>query len=114
MIYYSNVYIFQVDVTWFYSNCLIDTCGCNQGGDCECFCTSVSAYAHQCCQQGVTVDWRAPRLCRKYDNQNTFTNLAKPYCQFDFASSSMHIQLAFDCVIFLSCIQELAKTPAVL
>ncbi|XP_054825974.1 otogelin [Eublepharis macularius] len=52
-----------VDVTWFYSNCLMDTCGCNQGGDCECFCTSVSAYAHQCCQQGVTVDWRSPRLC---------------------------------------------------
>ncbi|XP_019375523.1 PREDICTED: otogelin [Gavialis gangeticus] len=52
-----------VDVTWFYSNCLTDTCGCNQGGDCECFCTSVSAYAHQCCQHGVTVDWRSPRVC---------------------------------------------------
>uniref|UniRef100_A0A8D0C7V5 Otogelin n=1 Tax=Salvator merianae TaxID=96440 RepID=A0A8D0C7V5_SALMN len=52
-----------VDVTWFYSNCLTDTCGCNQGGDCECFCTSVSAYAHQCCQQGIIVDWRSPRLC---------------------------------------------------
>ncbi|KGL77287.1 Otogelin, partial [Tinamus guttatus] len=52
-----------IDVTWFYSNCLEDTCGCNQGGDCECFCTSVSAYAHQCCQHGVTVDWRSPRVC---------------------------------------------------
>ncbi|NXH25525.1 OTOG protein, partial [Myiagra hebetior] len=52
-----------IDVTWFYSNCLTDTCGCNQGGDCECFCTSVSAYAHQCCQHGVTVDWRSPRVC---------------------------------------------------
>ncbi|NWX12921.1 OTOG protein, partial [Aegotheles bennettii] len=52
-----------IDVTWFYSNCLSDTCGCNQGGDCECFCTSVSAYAHQCCQHGVTVDWRSPRVC---------------------------------------------------
>ncbi|CAM4585048.1 unnamed protein product [Caretta caretta] len=52
-----------VDVTWFYSNCLTDTCGCNQGGDCECFCTSVSAYAHQCCQHGVIVDWRSPRVC---------------------------------------------------
>ncbi|KAJ7412491.1 hypothetical protein WISP_96048 [Willisornis vidua] len=52
-----------VDVTWFYSNCLTDTCGCNQGGDCECFCTSVSAYAHQCCQHGVVVDWRSPRIC---------------------------------------------------
>uniref|UniRef100_A0A8C3GR29 Otogelin n=1 Tax=Cairina moschata TaxID=8855 RepID=A0A8C3GR29_CAIMO len=52
-----------IDVTWFYSNCLTDTCGCNQGGDCECFCTSVSAYAHQCCQHGVSVDWRSPRVC---------------------------------------------------
>ncbi|KFP51745.1 Otogelin, partial [Cathartes aura] len=52
-----------IDVTWFYSNCLTDTCGCNQGGDCECFCTSISAYAHQCCQHGVAVDWRSPRVC---------------------------------------------------
>ncbi|KFP66419.1 Otogelin, partial [Cariama cristata] len=52
-----------IDVTWFYSNCLTDTCGCNQGGDCECFCTSVAAYAHQCCQHGVAVDWRSPRVC---------------------------------------------------
>ncbi|XP_028812754.1 otogelin [Denticeps clupeoides] len=52
-----------VDVTWFYMNCLADTCGCNRGGDCECFCTSVMVYAHQCCQQGVTVDWRSPSVC---------------------------------------------------
>uniref|UniRef100_A0A8C6FPV5 Otogelin n=1 Tax=Moschus moschiferus TaxID=68415 RepID=A0A8C6FPV5_MOSMO len=52
-----------VDVSWFYSNCLTDTCGCSRGGDCECFCASVSAYAHQCCQHGVAVDWRTPRLC---------------------------------------------------
>ncbi|KAI1232574.1 Otogelin, partial [Lamprotornis superbus] len=52
-----------IDVTWFYSNCVADTCGCDQGGDCECFCTSVSAYAHQCCQHGVAVDWRSPRVC---------------------------------------------------
>ncbi|MEJ1287072.1 otogelin [Cricetulus griseus] len=52
-----------VDVTWFYSNCLTDTCGCSWGGDCECFCASVSAYAHQCCQHGVVIDWRTPRLC---------------------------------------------------
>ncbi|XP_029438960.1 otogelin [Rhinatrema bivittatum] len=52
-----------VDVTWFYSNCLTDTCGCNRGGDCECFCTSVSAYAHQCCQHGIAIDWRSPRVC---------------------------------------------------
>uniref|UniRef100_A0A5F8H7H0 Otogelin n=1 Tax=Monodelphis domestica TaxID=13616 RepID=A0A5F8H7H0_MONDO len=55
-----------VDVTWFYSNCLTDTCGCSRGGDCECLCTSLSAYAHQCCQHGVAIDWRSPRLCREY------------------------------------------------
>ncbi|XP_035275409.1 otogelin [Anguilla anguilla] len=52
-----------VDVTWFYMNCLMDTCSCSRGGDCECFCTSVSAYAHRCCQEGVAVDWRSPAVC---------------------------------------------------
>ncbi|NXT44936.1 OTOG protein, partial [Pelecanoides urinatrix] len=69
-----------IDVTWFYSNCLTDTCGCNQGGDCECFCTSVSAYAHQCCQHGVAVDWRSPRVCRISDFSFFSTALGKgPY-----------------------------------
>ncbi|GLD55777.1 otogelin-like protein [Lates japonicus] len=53
----------EVDVTWFYMNCLADTCACSRGGDCECFCTSVAAYAHRCCHQGVPIDWRSPSLC---------------------------------------------------
>uniref|UniRef100_A0A8B9HR24 Otogelin n=1 Tax=Astyanax mexicanus TaxID=7994 RepID=A0A8B9HR24_ASTMX len=32
---------------------------------CTCFCSSVAAYAHRCCHQGVTVDWRSPSLCRE-------------------------------------------------
>ncbi|KAM4744336.1 otogelin [Anableps anableps] len=52
-----------VDVTWFYTNCLADTCACSRGGDCECFCTSVAAYAQRCCHEGVPVDWRSPSLC---------------------------------------------------
>ncbi|XP_059362862.1 otogelin-like protein [Carassius carassius] len=52
-----------VDVTWFYKNCLTDTCNCNRGGDCECLCTSIAAYAHKCCQNGVTVNWRSPTVC---------------------------------------------------
>ncbi|XP_069758400.1 otogelin-like protein [Narcine bancroftii] len=52
-----------VDVTWFYKNCLTDTCNCNRGGDCECFCTSVAAYAHKCCQKEVTINWRSPSVC---------------------------------------------------
>ena len=34
-----------VDPTKYYDNCYYDTCGCNIGGDCECFCTNVAAYA---------------------------------------------------------------------
>ncbi|XP_061466225.1 otogelin isoform X9 [Rhineura floridana] len=80
-----------VDVTWFYSNCLTDTCGCNQGGDCECFCTSVSAYAHQCCQQGVTVDWRSPRLC-PYDCEYINKVLGKgPYKLVSFLDREIAI-----------------------
>ncbi|XP_054587778.2 otogelin [Nothobranchius furzeri] len=52
-----------VDVTWFYMNCLADTCACSRGGDCECFCTSVAAYAQRCCHEGIPVDWRSPSLC---------------------------------------------------
>ena len=43
-----------------------DTCGCNVGGDCECLCTAVSAYAHACSEAGVHVSWRSLHLCRKY------------------------------------------------
>nr|XP_023996553.1 otogelin-like protein [Salvelinus alpinus] len=59
---YSDVFI-PVDVSWFYMNCLTDTCNCNRGGDCECLCTSIAAYAHTCCQHGVTVVWRNPSVC---------------------------------------------------
>ncbi|XP_041966488.1 otogelin-like protein isoform X2 [Alosa sapidissima] len=52
-----------VDVTWFYRNCLTDTCNCNRGGDCECLCTSIAAYAHKCCQNGIAIRWRSPTVC---------------------------------------------------
>ncbi|KAG8439516.1 hypothetical protein GDO86_005641, partial [Hymenochirus boettgeri] len=53
-----------IDVTSFVKNCHTDTCNCNLGGDCECLCTSIAAYAHKCCQQGVSVHWRSPNMCR--------------------------------------------------
>ncbi|ETE65564.1 SCO-spondin, partial [Ophiophagus hannah] len=53
----------QIDVTSFVKNCHSDTCNCNLGGDCECLCTSIAAYAHKCCQQGAVIHWRSPSLC---------------------------------------------------
>ncbi|XP_064365622.1 otogelin-like protein [Dromaius novaehollandiae] len=61
-----------IDVTSFVKNCHTDTCNCNLGGDCECLCTSIAAYAHKCCQQGATIHWRSPMLCAydcEYYNQ---------------------------------------------
>ncbi|XP_038611991.1 otogelin-like protein [Tachyglossus aculeatus] len=61
-----------IDVTPFVKNCHTDTCNCNLGGDCECLCTSIAAYAYKCCQQGVSVHWRSPTLCAldcEYFNQ---------------------------------------------
>ncbi|XP_057285337.1 otogelin-like protein [Pezoporus wallicus] len=52
-----------IDVTSFVKNCHTDTCNCNLGGDCECLCTSIAAYAHKCCQQGAPIHWRSPSLC---------------------------------------------------
>eukprot|EP00075_Anas_platyrhynchos_P020781 XP_027310034.1 otogelin-like protein isoform X2 [Anas platyrhynchos] len=61
-----------IDVTSFVKNCHTDTCNCNLGGDCECLCTSIAAYAHKCCQQGAVIHWRSPSLCAfdcEYYNQ---------------------------------------------
>uniref|UniRef100_A0A8C0EZ54 Otogelin like n=1 Tax=Bubo bubo TaxID=30461 RepID=A0A8C0EZ54_BUBBB len=55
-----------IDVTSFVKNCHTDTCNCNLGGDCECLCTSIAAYAHKCCQQGAAIHWRSPSLCGMY------------------------------------------------
>ena len=45
--------------------CVFDTCGCDVGGDCECLCTAVAAYAHECARNGVPVRWRSMELCRE-------------------------------------------------
>uniref|UniRef100_A0A3Q3ASD0 Otogelin-like n=1 Tax=Kryptolebias marmoratus TaxID=37003 RepID=A0A3Q3ASD0_KRYMA len=68
-----------VDVAWFYRNCLTDTCNCNRGGDCECLCTSIAAYAHKCCQQGVTIHWRSPSVCREYLGDGPFSLVSAVY-----------------------------------
>ncbi|EEC02351.1 hemolectin, putative, partial [Ixodes scapularis] len=53
----------EVDVQPFYDRCVSDTCACDTGGDCECLCTAIGAYAHQCASRGVRVLWRSQELC---------------------------------------------------
>ncbi|XP_023278265.1 mucin-2-like [Seriola lalandi dorsalis] len=53
----------KVDHLPFYENCVKDSCACDTGGDCECFCTAVAAYAQACSEAGVCVAWRTPEIC---------------------------------------------------
>ncbi|XP_054828890.1 mucin-5B-like isoform X1 [Eublepharis macularius] len=53
----------QVEPTKYYESCVTDACACDTGGDCECFCTAVAAYAQACSEFGVCVSWRTPSVC---------------------------------------------------
>ncbi|MCJ8733665.1 hypothetical protein PDJAM_G00226260 [Pangasius djambal] len=52
-----------VDPEPFWEICTYDTCSCSSVGDCACFCDAVAAYAHECAQRGVIVEWRSNDLC---------------------------------------------------
>uniref|UniRef100_A0A8C9SGR7 VWFD domain-containing protein n=1 Tax=Scleropages formosus TaxID=113540 RepID=A0A8C9SGR7_SCLFO len=53
----------KVDPQPYYDNCVTDSCACDTGGDCECFCTAVAFYAQACNEAGVCVAWRTPDIC---------------------------------------------------
>ncbi|XP_064145004.1 mucin-5AC [Loxodonta africana] len=53
----------HVETTKYYEACVSDACACDSGGDCECFCTAVAAYAQACQDAGVCVSWRSPDVC---------------------------------------------------
>ncbi|XP_049330375.1 mucin-5B-like isoform X2 [Astyanax mexicanus] len=53
----------SVDPTPYYDVCVQDTCACDSGGDCECFCTAVAAYAAACSEQRACISWRTPTIC---------------------------------------------------
>ena len=56
----------EVPLQPYFDQCVFDTCGCNVGGDCECLCTAVAAYAQACLEAGVPVKWRTQGVCGKY------------------------------------------------
>ncbi|XP_019648029.1 PREDICTED: SCO-spondin-like [Branchiostoma belcheri] len=47
----------------FFEKCVFDACGCDRGGDCECFCTAVAAYTRECNEKGVAIRWRQNGRC---------------------------------------------------
>uniref|UniRef100_A0A3P8Z266 VWFD domain-containing protein n=1 Tax=Esox lucius TaxID=8010 RepID=A0A3P8Z266_ESOLU len=53
----------KVDPTPYHDECVRDSCACDTGGDCECFCTAVAAYAQACNEAGTCIRWRTPDIC---------------------------------------------------
>nr|XP_035119721.2 mucin-5AC [Callithrix jacchus] len=53
----------HVEPDRYYEACVNDACACDSGGDCECFCTAVAAYAQACHEVGLCVSWRTPSIC---------------------------------------------------
>ncbi|KAM9860597.1 mucin-5B-like [Aulostomus maculatus] len=53
----------QVDPGPYFDSCVRDTCACDTGGDCECLCTALAAYAKVCNEAGTCVKWRTPKMC---------------------------------------------------
>ncbi|XP_030773594.1 LOW QUALITY PROTEIN: mucin-5AC [Rhinopithecus roxellana] len=53
----------HVEPARYYEACVNDACACDSGGDCECFCTAVAAYAQACHEVGLCVSWRTPSIC---------------------------------------------------
>ncbi|XP_050191777.1 mucin-2 [Myiozetetes cayanensis] len=53
----------KVDPAPFYEACVHDACSCDSGGDCECFCSAVAAYAQECAKAEACVFWRTPDIC---------------------------------------------------
>ncbi|KAK2853380.1 hypothetical protein Q5P01_006041 [Channa striata] len=53
----------KVDPGPYFDSCVRDSCACDTGGDCECFCTAVAAYAKACNEVHACVRWRTPNLC---------------------------------------------------
>ncbi|XP_062974476.1 mucin-2 [Elgaria multicarinata webbii] len=54
---------YKVDPEQYYEACVHDACACDSGGDCECFCTAVAAYAQECIKAGACIHWRTPEIC---------------------------------------------------
>nr|XP_014353176.1 PREDICTED: mucin-2 [Latimeria chalumnae] len=56
----------MVDSTPYFDSCVHDSCACDEGGDCECLCTTVASYAAACKDAGICVNWRTPEICPMY------------------------------------------------
>ncbi|XP_072551912.1 kielin/chordin-like protein [Salminus brasiliensis] len=51
-----------VPAEMFFASCVYDLCACGSNSD-ECLCDALEAYASECREGGVILNWRSPSLC---------------------------------------------------
>nr|CAB3266610.1 SCO-spondin [Phallusia mammillata] len=65
----------------YYQWCVNDACACDGGGDCECVCTAVAAYSHECNRNNVAVRWRSQAFCPMQCDGGQVYMACGPACQ---------------------------------
>ena len=75
-----------VDPLPYYDRCVFDACGCDTVGDCDCLCAAVSAYATECLNEGVAINWKkGHKICGM--------------CNYFFLFSQLIFKICFGCVL---------------
>lgn len=54
----------------WYGACVYDLCACGANTD-DCLCDTLEAYASQCREAGVVLQWRSPSLCGEWRQRTT-------------------------------------------
>ncbi|XP_015209797.2 SCO-spondin [Lepisosteus oculatus] len=70
----------EVPCQQFYDWCVFDACGCDSGGDCECLCTAIAAYAEECNRRGIYIRWRSQELCPMQCDNGLVYEACGPAC----------------------------------
>lgn len=81
-------------------------CSCDSGGDCECLCTAIAAYAEECNRRGVYIRWRSQELCRML---KLYTSATSGLCWLDTAQLTVFVAFCFSSA--LQCEKGLVYNP---
>uniref|UniRef100_A0A3B4TCW3 SCO-spondin n=1 Tax=Seriola dumerili TaxID=41447 RepID=A0A3B4TCW3_SERDU len=92
----------EVPFQQYYDWCVFDACGCDSGGDCECLCTAIAAYAEECNRRGIYIRWRSQELCPLQCENGLVYDPCGPACSLSCPSvqQSPHSQCGV-----LSCVE---------
>ncbi|XP_028290490.1 SCO-spondin [Gouania willdenowi] len=92
----------EVPLQQFYDWCVFDACGCDSGGDCECLCTAIAAYAEECNRHGLYIRWRSQELCPLQCENGMVYDPCGPSCST--SCPSVHQSPNSQCEL-LSCVE---------